>query len=169
MVPAEITVLTPLLLMLLLGHRLRVDGRTACRLPRAGPELPALCSAGGAWGCGGQIYLPASLTAWVMSEKGGWTRRASGWEGSRRNATGKYAPWYSERQPFLRHWTECTLGKDREWWTLTVLLYSEGSVSTSVGVIDHGVEGLVDPLPEEHRRCGPKTEWSITYRPLPET
>lgn len=52
---------------------------------------------------------------------------------------------------------------------LAVLLHSEGGVSTSVGVIDHGIEGLVNPLPEEHGRCGPKTERSIIYRPSPVT
>ena len=60
-------------------------------------------------------------------------------------------------------------GEVREQLTLTVLLYSEGSVSTSVGVIDHGIEGLVNPLPEQHRRRGPKIERSITYRPSPVT
>lgn len=41
---------------------------------------------------------------------------------------------------------------------ILVLLDSEGSVATSIGVIDHGVERLVNPLPEEHRRRGPATE-----------
>lgn len=47
------------------------------------------------------------------------------------------------------------------------LLHSEGRVSTPVGVIDHGVEGLVDPLPEQHRRRGPETERAITLLPSP--
>lgn len=46
-----------------------------------------------------------------------------------------------------------------------VLLDSEGGISTSVGVIDHGIEGLVDPLPEEHGRCGPETERPVTHPP----
>ncbi|KAL0608364.1 hypothetical protein AAY473_024977 [Plecturocebus cupreus] len=41
----------------------------------------------------------------------------------------------------------------------------EGSISTSVGVIDNGIEGLVNPLPEQHSRRSPKTEPSITYPP----
>lgn len=40
------------------------------------------------------------------------------------------------------------------------LLHSEGSVTASVGVVDHGIEGLVYPLPEKHSRCGPKTQQS---------
>lgn len=35
---------------------------------------------------------------------------------------------------------------------------SKGGVSAPVGVVDHGIEGLVDPLPEQHRRRGPETE-----------
>lgn len=46
-----------------------------------------------------------------------------------------------------------------------VLLDSEGGISTSVGVIDHGIEGLVDPLPEEHGWCGPETERPVTHPP----
>lgn len=30
------------------------------------------------------------------------------------------------------------------------LLHGHGSVATAVGVVDNGVEGLVDPLPEDH-------------------
>lgn len=35
------------------------------------------------------------------------------------------------------------------------ILDSDGSVSTAVGVVDHCVERLVNPLPENHRWCGP--------------
>lgn len=41
---------------------------------------------------------------------------------------------------------------------LWALLDGEGRFPTSVGVIDHGVEGLVDPLPEQHGRRRPETE-----------
>ena len=51
--------------------------------------------------------------------------------------------------------------------TLPVLLDSEGSISTSVGVVDHGIEGLVDPLPEKHCWSGPEIERSVTHPPPP--
>ena len=35
--------------------------------------------------------------------------------------------------------------------TQVALLHCHGSVATAVGVVDHGVEGLVHPLPEDHR------------------
>ena len=35
------------------------------------------------------------------------------------------------------------------------LLERNGVFSTSVGVVDNGVERLVEPLPEDHCRCGP--------------
>lgn len=43
---------------------------------------------------------------------------------------------------------------------------SERGVSAPVGVVDHGIEGLVDPLPEHHRRRGPETE-QVSHHPIP--
>lgn len=49
----------------------------------------------------------------------------------------------------------------------TALLYREGSISTSIGVVDNGIEGLVYPLPEKHSRCSPKTEYIVINRLAP--
>lgn len=42
-----------------------------------------------------------------------------------------------------------------DWAGSACLLYSDGGISTAVGVIDNGVEGLVNPLPEDHGRSRP--------------
>lgn len=52
---------------------------------------------------------------------------------------------------------------------LSALLDGERRVSTSVGVVDHGVEGLIDPLPEHHGRRRPGTERPVRRPPSPAT
>ena len=41
------------------------------------------------------------------------------------------------------------------WGGGSSILHGQGGVSAAVGVVDHGIEGLVHPLPEHHCWSGP--------------